>query len=143
MRTPLISLLMVAALLVGCATTEDFAPYTGTKRDWPTLSSGARVKDYNGVQVIHGLPAKPYDVVGKLSVVDPVDEYLAVIAKNHGLDAVVLTDSPLMKDSDVALSGERTTSLGYGAPGYQSPGVTPPAAHTVVTAWFIKYRTGP
>ncbi len=138
MKTPVICLLVLTTALAGCQT-ADFAAYTGTQRNWPTQSA-ASVKDYNGVQVIHGLPAKPYDVLGKASVVDPVDENLAATAKAHGADAVMLTDSPLMKDGDAALASERAASASYGSPGFMSSADMPPAAHPVITAWFIKYR---
>lgn len=94
MRFPLP--LLLASLVVGCTSTN-FLMYQGTQQEWPT-SPGALAEEREGVPIYHGLPPKPYDVLGELDlrrthVLAPSTLGKAASeAKKRGADAVIVLD---------------------------------------------------
>src|ERR1017187_1563650 len=105
-QIPVIVVFLVL-LCSGCASTS-FSRYQGQQGAWP-ISQGSFVEQKNhGVDVIHGLPSRPYEVVGSVegsgterknafggrSIFSPdVLGAVAKIAKQNGADAVVLLSS--------------------------------------------------
>lgn len=105
-QIPVIVVFLVL-LCSGCASTS-FSRYQGQQVAWP-ISQGSLVEQKNhGVEVIHGLPSKPYAVVGSVegsgmerknafggrSIYSPdVLGAIAKVAKQNGADAVVLLSS--------------------------------------------------
>jgi len=97
-------LLCLGLLCTGCASTS-FSRYQGKQVAWP-ISQGSFVEPKNhGVDVIHGLPTKPYEVLGFAqgsgmermnafggrSIFSPdILGAVAKVAKQNGADAVVL-----------------------------------------------------
>ena len=105
-QIPVIVVFLVL-LCSGCASTS-FSRYQGQQVAWP-VSQGSFVEQKNhGVDVIHGLPSRPYEVLGSVegsgmerknafggrSIFSPnVLGAVAKIAKQNGADAVVLLSS--------------------------------------------------
>jgi hypothetical protein len=104
-----ISVVVVFLILLccGCASTS-FSRYQGKQAAWP-ISQGSFVEKQNhGVDVIRGLPSRPYELVGSVegsgmerknmfggrSIYSPdVLGAIAQIAKRNGADAIVLLSS--------------------------------------------------
>jgi hypothetical protein len=100
-------LVCLGLLCTGCASTS-FSRYEGTQIAWP-ISQGSFVQsEKHGADVIHGLPTKPYEVLGFVegsgmermnayggrSIYSPdVLRSIAKKAKKRGADAIVILSS--------------------------------------------------
>jgi hypothetical protein len=107
---------ILALALCSCASTE-FMPYSGTQQKWPT-APGAIVSTKLAVPVYHGLPPRPYTMLGELAtsqgqrwawsdVQSDAMETIAEEAKNRGADAIVVLSS------DSAVTASVTTGSAY------------------------------
>jgi len=126
---PLLTTLVAAAVLAGCAT-ADFTPYTGAQQKWPT-APGAFVQVVEAghgpmaeggaykLPVYFGPPNRPYRVIGSI---DAESGNLAIWqsgkieslrpavreAAQHGADAVIVLGE------DVETRGYSTTAFAQG-----------------------------
>jgi hypothetical protein len=144
----LLPCLCLFAFLCGCATTN-YLPYTGEQQDWP-ISPGTFTSTYDGVTIYHGLPPKPYDVLGKVVVEDSSDRSLCWQAKSHSADAVIIVDSKIISGGSVHIPGSSTTygsgmisgNNFYGsASTYSSPSFNIPVEHNIRVAWLVKFKS--
>jgi hypothetical protein len=114
MKIPMKMLLGCMALaLCSCAGTTQFMPYSGTQQKWPT-APGAFVSNELAVPVYHGLPPRPYRVLGELATekmqgwrMDVKSQTLEIAveeAQKLGADAVIVLNS------DSAVTGAVTTA---------------------------------
>jgi hypothetical protein len=111
--------MIALVIFAGCATPyttrskgfTGFLAYEGTQSKWPTSSSALTEPDF-AVPAYLGLPAKPYRVIGFVVSDEPLadDKKLPVWlwsdetrlanacnqAKDHGADAVLLTNDPVL-----------------------------------------------
>lgn len=90
------TLLLAFFLILGCTTTK-FLPYAGEQQDWAT-APGALAEEVDGVPIFHGLPPKPYEIIGSLALerknwMAPTTlSKAAAEAKERGADAVIMLD---------------------------------------------------
>lgn len=89
--------LAVLALLIGGCTTTNFLTYQGEQQEWPT-APGALAEERDGVPIYHGLPPRPYDVLGELDLrrthlLAPTTlGKAAAESKKRGADAIVVLE---------------------------------------------------
>lgn len=99
--------LVLGFLFTGCASTS-FSRFQGQQVAWPVSQSSFVESKTHGIDIIHGLPTKPYEVLGFVqgsglermnafggrSVFSPdVLGAVAEVAKQNGADAIVLLSS--------------------------------------------------
>ena len=151
----ILSVLSFSLLFTGCAT-MDYTAYQGQQRNWPT-ATGAFVKEVAGIPVYHGLPTKPYHVLGIINAVDAGDVALARRCRTLGGDAIIITDSRTFDGGTLHTAGSSYTYGGGYASGYMSgnryngsysgssytvntPGYSIPLTSVATTARVIKFR---
>ncbi len=98
MKTYLL-ILMVAVAVAGCASHGKYSAYRGQHKNWPTGSAGHSLS-HEQLPVYHGLPEKPYRVIGTVSLPDDSisEQETAQLASRYGGEAVLIVD----QDSELA-----------------------------------------
>lgn len=118
-----------------------YTRYSGEQSRWPT-APGSFTEYYKGITVYQGLPAKPYKVLGKVTMLDSTTPKLAEFAWDHQADAVIIVKSQALEDSTSVTPG---ASFGYAIGNtYQSfnvPATVEHHRHTGTVAWLIQFKT--
>ena len=98
MKTYLL-MLMVAVAVSGCTSHREYSAYRGQHKNWPT-GSASHSPGKEQLPIYHGLPEKPYRVIGTVSHPhDPISEQAAAqLAKRYGGEAVLIVEP----DSELA-----------------------------------------
>jgi|SRR5579859_457516 len=126
-------------LLTSCGTSRfSYLPYVGEQQHWPT-EPGAFVQTLDGVPIYHGLPSSTYAVIGKATADARFPRQLVWAAREHGADALIITDSKTLYAGSVGAPGMATTSFfGNTAITTSTPGSSVAHYRTVLTAFLIK-----
>jgi hypothetical protein len=131
---------LAAVVLVTACTTTRFLPYTGAQSDWPT-AAGALAEERDGMPVYHGLPPKPYDILGRLELerlnrLAPNTLTKAVSeARKRGGDAVMVVEEgsrflAYQHRATASQYGRTTTAYGSSNPQYSE----------TATVFLIRFR---
>jgi hypothetical protein len=92
MKRTLIPVALVG-LVVGCASAPKFVPYAGDQIEWKT-GSGSLVETVNGMPVHHGVPHRPWDLLGTLEMDGTADvgtlKRAVAECRKHGGTALIL-----------------------------------------------------
>lgn len=136
-------------LFTGCATAT-FSPYIGQQQNWPT-AQGTFARHVRGIDIFEGLPARPYEVVGRLSIVgEPrsLDSQLAWKVKACGGDAAIIGSAQTFTAGSVNTGGASSTYV-YGSAAYgqfhgnavttTAPSYSVPLYQTAVEATVVRY----
>lgn len=135
---------IVTLAFAGC-TTSHFIPYTGAQSDWPT-SPGAMMETIDGIPVYHGLPSKPYSVLGEVEIAQQTKLAPSTLgkaaseAKAHGADAVIVLEQGKQL-INVSNSGGGTAQVWNNG---MVTGQTHSTSHAnygqTARAWLIKFQ---
>ena len=83
---------VMASVTTGCVF-HNFNPYVGDQRNW-TTAPGSVCETVDGMEVFHGPPVKPYEILGELRLrAAPVRNVLKATVKDaraRGADAIIL-----------------------------------------------------
>lgn len=154
------SLLVLFALLLSGCTTAKFVAFSGQQPDWPT-ALGALVEDIDGIPVYHGLPPKPYIVLGEVSLAQrhvlapSVLNKAATVAKEHGADGVIVLEegrdllnvtstgggtAQAQHNSTTSYYGRTANTQGTGTANWQSYGVATPVYGGTARVVLFKFK---
>ena len=142
--TSLLVSFVTIAFLTGC-TTAKFLSYTGEQTEWPT-SPGAMTETVDGVTVYHGLPSKPYNVLGQLDLTQNhklapgAIQKAATVAKEHGADAIIVLrqgEQLLGVSSSGSGSAQR---WGNGMTTFETRSNSQAVYGETARVWLIKYK---
>jgi hypothetical protein len=135
------ALLLSLILLVGCVTNDPLArfyqPYTGAQQSWP-VAPGGFTTEVEGMIFYHGTPDVPYTIIGRLVQPNLRPATIAVSARFHGANAVMLAEQQingLKTDPGVMLFGN-----GFAV---QTEGQTKAVSRTLSQAYLIKTNSTP
>lgn len=128
--------LLLCLLLVGCRSLR-YEELSGPKTyDWPTVT-GSFSRTVDGIQILRGLPSRPYTVLGRCIDIDIDDSDLARLAKQKHADAVLILGVKGAAFGTIYQHG--TTYWGEGW-AHTGPSYSYPDLHTATTALLLQYR---
>jgi len=135
----LFGLLISFLTLTGCATKDPLArfyqSYTGEQKAWPTGPAGF-VSEVDGILFYHGLPPRPYQIIGRFDQRKLSLHKLAVSAKMHGANAVCMEEHDItgIKEDNGALLWSDGNAV-------NAPKTTRPSVKIVPYAYLIKFNS--
>lgn len=97
--------------------TKFYMPYAGTQTNWPT-ANGSFVTQYDGMTIYHGLPPKPYIILGRFDRSDIPNFRLVKCARTQQATAIFIAEHNVTEaqyDSGVTLYGR---NVSYTTPGH-------------------------
>jgi hypothetical protein len=134
--------LLALAILTGCASPgkapsdplkASFEPYSGPQT-WPA-SAGGFAKVIDGVEIYHGVPPRPYTIVGRVITQDIKEKDLVRCAQAHSANGIIIANQDTVNLGTKIDSGLTMYGNGWS---YTTPATVRPDLHVITQAWIIK-----